>query len=395
MSGLLHPHVGLAAVIAVIAGYLVIRDDIRRRRLSASPLLLTASLAAGTFAGAVLLGDWFALSAALAGIVIAALLLAPACRIASLEILDIAAVAAAAGMGLGGLAEFHGPRAFEGAGFLLIAYWIWTEGRLSIQWQRPRGIVFGEFLVLYGICEAVGSYLQQSSTAIVAAAVCGVAGALLLAIIVPRFLRTREEHRIIAAVPATGELLQPEYAPATEECPHPELWKMYDSMSAEAEVLDFLRQLVITLKPKLVVETGTFMGVSTLAIAQGLQQNGFGRVITVEFDPAVFAKARERFDKSGLSTWIDARNQSSLDLEVDDTIDLLFSDSDINIREREVRRLLPRLSRDGLLLIHDASSHQKVVREAALRLEAEGLISVVLVPTPRGLVLAQKRDGRQ
>jgi hypothetical protein len=36
----------------------------------------------------------------------------------------------------------------------------------------------------------------------------------------------------------------------------------------------------------------------------------------------------------------------------------------------------------------------KIVREAALELEREGLISVVLLRTPRGLVVAQKRDGR-
>jgi hypothetical protein len=36
----------------------------------------------------------------------------------------------------------------------------------------------------------------------------------------------------------------------------------------------------------------------------------------------------------------------------------------------------------------------KTVREAALKMEAEGLISVVLLPTPRGLVVAQKRQGR-
>jgi hypothetical protein len=35
------------------------------------------------------------------------------------------------------------------------------------------------------------------------------------------------------------------------------------------------------------------------------------------------------------------------------------------------------------------------VREAALRLESEGLVSVVLLPTPRGLVIAQKREGRK
>jgi hypothetical protein len=45
--------------------------------------------------------------------------------------------------------------------------------------------------------------------------------------------------------------------------------------------------------------------------------------------------------------------------------------------------------------MHDASSHLKQVRAAALKLESEGLISVVLLPTPRGLVVAQKRQGRK
>jgi hypothetical protein len=48
----------------------------------------------------------------------------------------------------------------------------------------------------------------------------------------------------------------------------------------------------------------------------------------------------------------------------------------------------------GLILMHDASSAMKTVREGALKLEAEGLISVLLLPTPRGLVVAQKREGR-
>jgi hypothetical protein len=55
---------------------------------------------------------------------------------------------------------------------------------------------------------------------------------------------------------------------------------------------------------------------------------------------------------------------------------------------------LPQLDPRGLLVIHDASSHFKLVREAALRLEAEGLISAVLLSTPRGVVVAQRRDVR-
>jgi hypothetical protein len=80
---------------------------------------------------------------------------------------------------------------------------------------------------------------------------------------------------------------------------------------------------------------------------------------------------------------------------VDRRIDLLFCDSDAPIRGQEVRHFLPQVNPYGLILMHDASSSMKTVREAALQLEQEGLISVVLLPTPRGLVVAQKRQGRK
>jgi hypothetical protein len=62
------------------------------------------------------------------------------------------------------------------------------------------------------------------------------------------------------------------------------------------------------------------------------------------------------------------------------------------VREQEVRRFLPLMNPHGVILMHDASSHLRVVREAALKLQKEGLISVVLLPTPRGLVVAQTRN---
>ena len=199
---------------------------------------------------------------------------------------------------------------------------------------------------------------------------------------------------MLQAERAQGALL-PEYHRATPECPHPERWHMYDSMTAEAEVLEFLRTLVTTIKPNLIVETGAFLGVSTVWMAEGLRMNGFGRIVSCELAPLVYTKAQEKIAASGRAEWIDLRQESSLEMKIDGPIDLLFSDSHPEVREQEVRRFLPQMNQYGLILMHDASSHQKTVREAALRLEREGLISVVLLPTPRGLVIAQKREGRR
>ncbi len=206
--------------------------------------------------------------------------------------------------------------------------------------------------------------------------------------------KLKQEHKIMLQHDRTAGALQPELHRATPECPAPHHWSMIDTMTAELEVLEFLATLVTTIKPRLVVETGSFLGVSTEWIARGLERNGFGKVISCEFDPVVYDRAKARLANSPLMPFIEFRNQSSLDMEIDGAIDLFFSDSDLGLREAEVRRFLPQINPHGVILLHDASSHHKVVREAAHAMEAEGLISAVFLPTPRGLVIAQPRAGR-
>jgi predicted O-methyltransferase YrrM len=212
--------------------------------------------------------------------------------------------------------------------------------------------------------------------------------------------KIKQEHKVMLQHERSAGALQLEYHRATPECPQPERWSMIDSMTAEIEVLEFIATLVTTIKPRLVVETGSFLGVSTEWIARGLERNGplpdgsRAKIISCEFDPVVYAKAKARLEASPLAPWIELRNQSSLEMHVEGAIDLFFSDSDLAIRESEVKRFLPQINPHGIILMHDASSHLKTVRDAALKMEAEGLISVVLLPTPRGLVIAQPRANR-
>src|SRR5713101_3064044 len=285
--------------------------------------------------------------------------------------------------------------------WLAIAAFLWHMGTKSLRGPKARGEIFCNYLILTGIARFLIEFIRINprsflglSNAQTASVVSILAGAVLLWRIKSQFHALKKEHRIVEHIAARGDVLQPEYHRPTPECPHPERWHMYDSMTAEVEVLDFLKALVTTVKPELVVETGTFSGLSTLRIAEGLKANGFGCVITCEHDPMVFAAAKQRFDSSGLEQWIDARNESSLEMRIEGQIDMLFCDSDPPLREQEVRKFLPQMNACGLILMHDASSSMKMVREGALRLEAEGLISVLLLPTPRGLVLAQKREGR-
>jgi predicted O-methyltransferase YrrM len=327
-----------------------------------------------------------------------------------LTALDVACVAVTVGVAFGlfplavvsGSVPLYAPETWGIAAAGLLALFLWSEGRRQLQFQRPAGIAFGEWLILGGVYQLIETavfggraHVPHGAVAVTGCFVAILAGGALIAVIVPRFVKRYEGHHILDRVSEQEDFVQPEYVGATPECPHPEWWQMVDSQSSELEVLDFLKSIVLTTKPRLIVETGTFIGYSAIKMAEGLKANGFGKLITIEFDSDIFAKAKQRIELSGLRDWIEYRNASSLETPIDGTIDLLFSDSHLTIREQEIRRFLPQIDPRGLILIHDASSHFKVVREAALRLEQEGLISVVLLSTPRGLVIAQKRAGRK
>lgn len=327
-----------------------------------------------------------------------------------LSALDVAALAITAGLGAVLVAALvptvvaqtaiplFSPVTVSLIACLVAGKFLLDEGRRQMQLQRPAGLVFAEFMILGGgylggLTFLLHAFPRRAATRILCLLLIVIGGAL-IAVIVPRFLKGCEEHRILQRIADQGEFCQREWIPPTPECSNPERWQMLDPQSAEIEVLDLLESLIRAVKPELIVETGTFIGHSAIRMARALQKNGIGRIITIEYDPAVFAKAKQQIDASGVARWIECRNASSLDTTIHGAIDLFYSDSDIHIREQEVRLFLPQIKPRGLVLIHDASSHFKVVREAALRLEAEGLLSVVLLSSPRGLCIAQKREGR-
>lgn len=187
-----------------------------------------------------------------------------------------------------------------------------------------------------------------------------------------------------------------ELATPTVECPDPALWQCFDEQSAEVEVLDFLYSLVRTLKPKLVIETGSFRGLSACYIGKALRDNKRGKLITCEVDPKYHDMTRELITKARLVEHVECLLASSLDLDISEPIDLLFSDSMPDIRMKEIDKFLPLLSPTSLIAMHDVNSgfHSKL-RSAILQKDKDRKLSVVMLPTPRGLALCQKREGRE
>ncbi|HJY85839.1 MAG TPA: prolipoprotein diacylglyceryl transferase family protein [Candidatus Acidoferrales bacterium] len=442
---------GLFVALGLLCALFVLRADLRRREIPADPHTIIGLTGLAGLAGSklyhllespseFLARPWsllisqmgFAWFGGFLGGLVTLILLAKHYRISVLQMLDLASPSAALGYGVGRIGclisgdgdygiptslpwgmsfpyglvptieRVHPTPIYEFLVSLPIAYYLWRQGVKSLRGPRPMGEIFANYLILTGLARFLVEFIRINprsffglTNAQVASLVSTILGGVLLAGLKQRFRSEKPTHRILQHTAKRGEVVQREYHRPTPECPHPEHWRMFDVQTAEVEVLQFLKGLVTTVKPKLVVETGTFLGTSTLWIAEGLKENGFGRVITCESDPVVYVRTKERIEASGLAGWIEYRNESSLNLCVQGTIDILFSDSDVPLREQEVRRFLPQVSPHGLILIHDASTHLRGVREAALRLEQEGLLSVVFLPTPRGLVVAQKREGRR
>ncbi len=169
----------------------------------------------------------------------------------------------------------------------LIFLFLWGEGRRQIQFQRPKGILFAEWLILVAANQILATtlfgsflFLPRGLTTNIVSALAGICGVVLIAVLVPPFTKKGAEyHRILSHLVDEGESIQSEYTPPTPECPNPKLWNMVDSQTTELEVLDFLKSLVTTLKPKLILETGTFLGYGAIKLGEGVKERmGSGKL---------------------------------------------------------------------------------------------------------------------
>ena len=171
-----------------------------------------------------------------------------------------------------------------------------------------------------------------------------------------------------------------EISPPTADCPEPNLWEMVDPASVEVEVGEFLHALVRAVKPKVILETGTFRGETANNMAAACERNGFGIVITC--DPV-------KIWQKPLHPRVYYHQTSSLDLMISQPIDLLFCDSEDSIRPLEVERFSGLLHLRSVIVIHDTGGMHQELGQQVLSLQDSGLITGVFLPTPRGLFVGR------
>ena len=183
----------------------------------------------------------------------------------------------------------------------------------------------------------------------------------------------------------------PECTEITNNCKTPQLYHMNSRVGSEVEILNFLKHLTIMLKPKTILETGTYDGNGTLAFAEATRINGFGKVISLEYDTKL-----SNIAKNNLSQYsVEIINTSSLSYVPQDTIDLLFLDSKRDIRKQEFLRFLPYLTESSIIIWHDSSFREKnhSVYDGIEKLYEKRIIDRILLPTPRGITISKLRGN--
>lgn len=161
-----------------------------------------------------------------------------------------------------------------------------------------------------------------------------------------------------------------------------------DNSAHESQKL-IMYAFIRSMKPKKVVEIGTYRGVTALYLAHALHDNKKGHLWTC--DPYDHEQ-EETFSKfPELKKYITYEKKKGKDLDVDD-IDFLFVDG---FHEKpyvlaEIEALFPRLTKKSVVFFHDAGEDNELVgvNEA---IKAAG-IKTILLPTEGRMHLYSNYD---
>jgi predicted O-methyltransferase YrrM len=117
------------------------------------------------------------------------------------------------------------------------------------------------------------------------------------------------------------------------------------------------------IRPRRILEIGTFTGYSALCLAKGLTAGG--QLHTIELREADAAVARGFFNRSSFSSQIILHTGNALSIipELDETWDLVFIDADKPAYIEYFNLLLPRVRQNGFILADNIFFHGEALED--------------------------------
>ncbi|MBD3864363.1 O-methyltransferase [Olleya marilimosa] len=168
----------------------------------------------------------------------------------------------------------------------------------------------------------------------------------------------------------------------------------------QGRVLSMISKLI---RPKSVLELGTFTGYATLCLAEGLHPEG--EIHTIDVNEELEDFQRKYFDKSGYGTQIHQHLGSAIDIlpTLDKTFDLVFIDADKPNYVNYFHLIIDKLNLGGIILSDNVLWHGKVIEPVDAKdvstnvvlefntlLKEDPRIETVLLPIRDGLTISRK-----
>jgi predicted O-methyltransferase YrrM len=157
------------------------------------------------------------------------------------------------------------------------------------------------------------------------------------------------------------------------------------------------------IRPKSVLELGTFTGYATLCLAEGLHPEG--EIHTIDVNEELEDFQRKYFDKSEFGQQIHQHLGSAIDIlpKLDKSFDLVFIDADKPNYVNYFHLIIDKLNPGGIILSDNVLWHGKVIEpvdpkdistnavlEFNTLLKEDPRIETVLLPIRDGLTISRK-----
>jgi predicted O-methyltransferase YrrM len=115
----------------------------------------------------------------------------------------------------------------------------------------------------------------------------------------------------------------------------------------QGRILSFLSKII---KPKRILEIGTYTGYGTICLAEGLADNG--KIITIDKNEEIIDFQNKYFEKSGYRDKIIQLNGEALDLikTLDDKFDIVFLDADKENYIKYYKSVSNKIVKGGILI---------------------------------------------
>jgi predicted O-methyltransferase YrrM len=167
----------------------------------------------------------------------------------------------------------------------------------------------------------------------------------------------------------------------------------------QGRVLSILSKII---RPKNILEIGTYTGYSALCLAEGMQKGG--KLHTIDINEELYDFQRKYFDKSRYSSQIIQHLGNALEIipKISEDFDLVFIDADKSNYPNYLELLLPKLTSGAVILSDNVLWSGKVVEkikdddldtQALLQynkiLNEDSRLETVLLPIRDGLTVSR------